>query len=91
MRKYNENPKNFPRLCPKPHQSSALDQLGGSQTPSWLQQSLHDRLLKIVKKKNEQLIFPYFDHWKIANSAKNNVDVSFEKKSTPYPKNKRSE
>ena len=43
------------------------------------------------KKKNEQLIFPYFDHWKIANSAKNNADVSFEKKSTPYPKNKRSE
>ena len=33
MKKYNENPKNFPGLCPKPHQGSVLDLVGGSQRP----------------------------------------------------------
>ena len=32
MRKYNEYPKNFLGLCPKPHQGSALDPLGGAHS-----------------------------------------------------------
>ena len=47
MRKYNENPKNFPRLCPKLHQGSALNRaLPPPKPPA----TYSDRFLKIVKK-----------------------------------------
>ena len=61
MRKYNENPKNVPRLRPKPNQDSTLDPLGGLTAPPKLPADYNDRFLKIVIK-NNQLIFPYFDH-----------------------------
>ena len=64
MRKYNENPKIFLGLCPKPHQGSALDLLGGSQ------HSPNPQLIIVIaarsfsqnSKKTDQLIFPCFDH-----------------------------
>ena len=61
---YNENPKIFLVLCPKPHQGSALDLLGGSQ------HSPNPQLIIVIaarsfsqnSKKTDQLIFPCFDH-----------------------------
>ena len=65
MRKYNENPKKFLGVFPKPHQGSALDPLGGSQHPPNPQLiiAIAVCLFSQNSKKTDQLIFPYFHHW----------------------------
>ena len=52
-------PQTPPGLCPGPSKGLTAP----PQTPSWLWWSLLDRFLKIVKK-TDQLIFPYFDHFR---------------------------
>ena len=89
MRKYNENPK-FPKALPQTPPQLCPGPAGGLTNPQLII-AIAAWSFSQNSKKNEQLIFPYFNHWKIANSAKNNIDISFAKKSTPYPKNKGSE
>ena len=68
MRKYYGNLKHFLGLSPKPHQGSALDPPGGlTVLPP------NPQLIIVIavqsfsqnNKKNDQLIFSYFDHWLI--------------------------
>ena len=67
MRKYNENLKNPLGLHPSTHQGSALDPLGGAHSaphPTNLQLIIAIAapfFYENIKKKNDQLIFPYFD------------------------------